>query len=293
MTTTSPDSTHKTILITGATSGIGRHAALHLARLGHQVIATGRNQSALEALTVEADGLRLSALRLDVTDPVSIADAVAHVGTMTNGHGVDVLVNNAGYGMLAPLSEITDEDLRKQFDTNVFGLMAVTRAFLPAMIARRSGRIVNVSSVGGRITFPFAGAYSASKYALESMSDALRIELRGFGIHVSVVEPGPIKTGFADASMSHVSRYDHPDSPYAAVMERAGELREQTDRMSVGPAVVSRAIERAALSRRPSARYVAPLRGLLVLGVLKAMPARLSDYLMRRVSHLDQVAGAQ
>lgn len=290
MTTPARDS--KTILITGATSGIGRHAALHLARLGHQVIATGRNQDALQALTVEADGLRLSALRLDVTDQASISAAVAHVDEMTGGYGLDVLVNNAGYGMLAPLSEISDADLRKQFDTNVFGVMAVTRAFLPAMVERRDGRIVNVSSVGGRITFPFAGAYSASKYALESMSDALRIELGGFGIGVVLVEPGPIKTGFAETSMGHVSRYDRPDSPYAAVLERAGELREQTDRMSVGPEVVSRAIERAALSRRPAARYVAPFRSLLMLGVIKAMPLRLSDYLMRRVSHLDQVARA-
>ena len=279
----------KTILITGATAGIGRFAALYFARLGHQVFATGRNPEALESLTVEADGLRLSAVRLDVTDPESIAAARDHVDEITGGYGLDVLINNAGYGLLAPLSEVTDADLRAQFDTNVFGLMAVTRAFLPAMRERGSGRILNVSSVGGRITFPFSGAYSASKYALESISDALRVELRPFGVEVVLIEPGPIKSEFAERSMAVIDRYRSDDSPYAPVYDAAAEINRRADRMSVGPDVIARAMARAIESRRPAARYVAPFRARVALGVLKAMPSRLSDAVLSRASRLSTI----
>jgi NAD(P)-dependent dehydrogenase (short-subunit alcohol dehydrogenase family) len=285
MTAASP----QTILITGATSGIGRFAALYLARLGHRVFATGRNQEALRELTLEGDGSQLSALRLDVTDPDSIEAARLHVDEMTSGRGVDVLINNAGYGHLAPLAEVSDADLRRQFDTNVFGLMAVTRAFLPAMRARRSGRILNVSSVGGRVTFPFSGAYSASKYALESISDALRVELKPFGIDVILIEPGPIKTEFGNRSMEIIARQQSDDSPYAPVYEAAQKIQARADQMSVGPDVVVRAIARAIEARRPAARYVAPFRALLALGFLKAMPSRLSDAVMSRVSRLSEI----
>src|SRR5262249_61673087 len=129
-----------------------------------------------------------------VTDAASIAAAVAEVDRLTDGHGVDVLVNNAGFAAVCPLSEMSDADLRAQFETNVFGLMAVTRAFLPKMRARGSGRIVNVSSSGGRGTFPLMGAYHAPKYAVEALSHALRPELRALGMQGSVIRPGPIRT---------------------------------------------------------------------------------------------------
>lgn len=276
----------KTILITGATAGIGRFAALYFARLGHRVFATGRRVEALEALTVEADGTLLSAVPLDVTDAESIEAARAYVDEVTGGYGLDVLINNAGYGVLAPMAELTDSDLRAQFDTNVFGLMAVTRAFLPAMRERGAGRILNVSSVGGRVTFPFSGAYSASKYALESISDALRIELRPFGIDVVLIEPGPIKTEFGERSMAVVERYQRDDSPYAPVYEAAHGIAERAERFSVGPDVIVRVMARAIDARRPAARYVAPFRALVSLGVLKALPSRLSDALLSRATRL-------
>src|SRR5688572_1176943 len=152
-----------TILITGATSGIGRHAALHLARAGHRVIASGRRAAVLADVVAESGGA-ITPLVLDVDDAASIARATTEVEALTDGRGLDVLVNNAGYATVGALAELSDAHLRAQFETNVFGLMAVTRAFLPAMVARGRGRVLNVSSVSGRIPAPLLGAYHGSKY---------------------------------------------------------------------------------------------------------------------------------
>src|SRR5262249_47522379 len=162
---------------------IGRFTALYLAKKGHRVFATGRSQKALDALAGEAPA-NLETLRLDVTDAASIASVRGEIDRRTQGHGLDVLVNNAGYGTAGPTELITEEDLRAQFDVNVFGLMAMTRAFVPQMRARGDGRIVNVSSLGGRLTLPFLGSYNSTKYAVESLSDGLRVELRPFGVKV-------------------------------------------------------------------------------------------------------------
>ncbi|HVY47604.1 MAG TPA: SDR family oxidoreductase, partial [Minicystis sp.] len=276
------------VLITGATSGIGRHAALHLAKRGHRVIATGRNERALAELAAEAraGGHALETLRVDVTDAASIDAAKRAVDAMTDGYGLDVLVNNAGYGVLGPTEMITDADMRAQYETNVFGLMAMTRAFVPAMRARGAGRVVNVSSLGGTYTLPLFGVYNSTKYALESLSDALRMELRSFGVRVSLIEPGVIDTGFTDRSMHEVSKYQDPTSPYARVLARAAELRKLTDMTAVGPACISRAIERAATARSPRARYVAPLRAGIMIGFLRAMPTAWADFVARLLTGL-------
>jgi short-subunit dehydrogenase len=270
-----------TILITGATAGIGRHAALYLAERGHRVIATGRNEKALEAL--RSEGRAVETVRLDVTNAASIAEAAAQVDRLTEGRGIDVLINNAGYGLAGAMEEITDEDLRAQFETNVFGLMSVTRAFLPAMRRRGSGRILNVSSVGGRVTFPLFGPYHATKYAVEALSDALRMELRPFGIKVVLIEPGPIKTEFSQRSYDLVSRYDKPSSPYASVYARAGEIKQLADKQSVSPEKVSRVMERAIRRRNPRARYVTPFTSRLMLGTLLRLPTGFRDWLMTKV----------
>lgn len=271
-----------TILITGATSGIGRHTALYLGAKGHKVIATGRNEAALAKLRDEAKGT-VETVTLDVTDAASIARARSAVDGLTGGRGLDVLVNNAGYGVLGPTALITDADMRAQYETNVFGLMAVTRAFLPQMMARGRGRIVNVSSVGGRITLPLFGVYNSTKYAVESLSDGLRMELAPFGIQVSLIEPGYIATNFAERSMHEVSKYQTPDSPYAAVLDRMDAMQKAVNKTAVGPQAVSRAIERASTSRWPSARYVAP--GYNVLGILmmRLFPTRWVDFVMGRL----------
>jgi NAD(P)-dependent dehydrogenase (short-subunit alcohol dehydrogenase family) len=278
--------TSKTILITGATAGIGRTTALHLASRGHRVIASGRKADQLATLRDEARtaGHTIDTVLLDVTSEDSIAKAVAEVGRLTGGRGVDVLVNNAGYGLVGPLSEVSDEDLRKQFDTNVFGLMAVTRAFLPAMRERRAGRIVNVSSMGGRMTFPFMGAYNSTKYAVESLSDALRAELRPWGIDVVMIEPGVIRTNFADTSMSFVDRYT--DSPYKGAIAKAQRIRDLMEKTASGPMVIAKAIRKAAERRRPAARYVAPRSTYLALWMKMMLPTRVWDWMMRRFSFL-------
>jgi NAD(P)-dependent dehydrogenase (short-subunit alcohol dehydrogenase family) len=272
----------QTILITGATAGIGRHTAIHFARAGRRVIATGRNREALARLQADA-AAPLDVVRLDVTDPASIAEAAAEVTRITDGHGVDVLINNAGYGLAAPLAEVTDEDLRAQFETNVFGLMAVTRAFLPAMRARGKGRIINVSSVGGRMTFPLFGAYHASKYAVEALSDALRLELAPFGIDVVVIEPGPIRTEFAERAVATVEKYRSDASPYAPIYARTDEIKRLADGRSVGPEHITRVMARAIDARRPSARYVAPFSSRLMLALFLRLPTRWLDGILRRV----------
>jgi NAD(P)-dependent dehydrogenase (short-subunit alcohol dehydrogenase family) len=268
------------ILITGATSGIGRFTALYLARKGHRVFATGRSGKALDALAREAPS-GLETLRLDVTDDDSIDAVKAEVDRRTAGYGLDVLVNNAGYGAAGPTELITDEDWRAQYDVNVFGLMAMIRAFVPQMRARGAGRIVNVSSLGGRLTLPFLGSYNSTKYAVESLSDALRAELHPFGVRVSIVEPGVIDTGFTDRSMTEAQKYDRADSPYRPVLDRMGEIRKMSDSTAVGPECIARAIERASTARRPRPRYVAPLRAALGMGFLRLLPTTWSDAILR------------
>lgn len=272
-----------TILITGATAGIGRHTALVLAKAGHRVFAAGRRQNALETLEKEA-GAGLTGIVLDVTEQTSIEAAKARIDDLTDGYGVDAVVNNAGFGMLGPLEAIDDAALRAQFDTNVFGLMAVTRAFIGKMRERGFGRVVNVSSLGGRVTFPLMGAYNATKYAVESLSDALRNELHPFGIGVSLVEPGYIRTEFADVALKtiHVPAM----SPFAPIVQRADELLQLFERTGVGPDHVARAIRKALESRRPSARYVAPWRTYMGLWVFRLMPTSWMDAVLRLLAGL-------
>ncbi len=271
--------TQKTILITGATSGIGRDAAIHLHEKGHQVIATGRNEEAL----AELNDAGLIARRLDVTDPDSIAAVARFVDELTEGRGLDALVNNAGYGLFGPLEVLSDGDVRAQFETNVFGLLAVTRAFVPKMRDRGAGRIVNISSVGGRITFPLGGAYHATKYAVEAMSDALRVELKQFGIDVVLIEPGYIKTNFTATTLELLNPYEEEDSPYAASFALTEGIEDKLAKVGAEPRVVSKAIARAIETRWPRARYVAP--GFNVLGVWSRLflPTGLVDRFLARI----------
>jgi short-subunit dehydrogenase len=266
----------RTILITGATSGIGRHAALHLAARGHRVFASGRNQSLLESLRRDGGG-RIEVLPLDVTDAGSLTRAHEAINRATNGEGIDALVNNAGFGILGPTELISDGDLRAQFETNVFGLMNVVRTFLPQMRARGAGRIINVSSLGGRYTLPLYGAYNSTKYAVESLSDALRVELRPFGVSVVLVEPGAIRSEFFDRSMDGGAKYRDAASPYAPVTDRSDDVRRMAELTAVGPLCISRAIERAATARRPKARYAAPFFAAAFVDLMRALPTRMAD----------------
>lgn len=271
----------KNVLITGATAGIGRETALWLAGRGHRVFATGRDLEALAKLKVEAGDLPLETLPLDVTSSASIEEAARTIDARTEGRGVDVLVNNAGYATVGALAELGDDALRAQFDTNVFGLLAVTRALLPAMFARKGGRIVNVSSVSGRIPAPLLGAYHASKYALEALSDALRMELQPFGIDVVIVEPGTIRTRFAERVLKELDRERPAGSRYAPLYARADDIRRHFDRVAGSAQPVVDAITHAAEAKRPCTRYVAPRRFWLAIAIVSLLPTRLVDFAMR------------
>lgn len=277
--------TSKTVLITGATAGIGRMTALHLAKQGHHVIASGRKIAELAKLKDEAAGGKLDTVMLDVTSAESIAAAVTAVGLLTDGNGPDVLVNNAGFGVLGPTSEISDAEMRRQYDTNVFGLMAVTRAFLPKMQERRAGRIINVSSVGGLITLPFFGVYNSTKYAVESLSDALRYELRPFGIDVSLIEPGVIRTNFEATAVGNLGQFDN--TPYAQAVAKYEQMSKTADRFASNPIVIAKAISRAVAARRPSARYVAPRSTNMIVWMSAMLPTRVWDWAMRKVAFLN------
>jgi NAD(P)-dependent dehydrogenase (short-subunit alcohol dehydrogenase family) len=189
------DTTTKTVLITGASSGIGKATAQHFQAQGWNVIATMRspqNETELTALD------HVLVTRLDVTDQASIDAAVAE-GLARFG-AIDALVNNAGYGAYGPLEAFSIEGIRRQFDTNVIGLIATTKAVLPHMRAAKSGTIVNISSIGGKMTFPLGTLYHGTKFAVEGLSEALHYELEPFGVRVKIVEPGMIKTDFGGRS---------------------------------------------------------------------------------------------
>ena len=271
----------QTILITGATSGIGRHAALHLAKAGHTVIATGRRVAALDSLRVEAGDLKVYGVRMDVTDPESVAAASIAVDQITGGYGVDVLINNAGYGQGGAVLDVSDADVKAQYETNVFGLLAVTRAFTPKMIERGSGKVINVSSLGGRLTLPMMGVYTSTKFAVEALSDALRMELAPLGVQVSVVQPGSIRTEFNQTMQDTVN--EERTGPWAAVYDHTERIATAFEDYSSGPIVISRVLHRIVESRRPSARYFAPFREsfLMILGTW--LPSRLTDFVLSRV----------
>ena len=279
----------KTILITGATAGIGRHAALELVRRGHHVIAAGRRDPALRLLEREAAELgagRLDGIRLDVTSDAEVAAAAEAVLRLTDGRGVDVLVNNAGFGQMGPVETVSADEVKQQYETNVFGLLRVTRAFVPSMRTRGSGRVINVGSLGGRVTFPLMGVYNSTKYAVEALSDALRIELAPFGIDVAIVEPGPIRTEFNDRAMQSIDATAIDASPYAAVLADAAALRERFEAASAGPAVTTSAIVHAALARRPRVRYLVPFSSTLLVALVALLPTRLVDLVMRLAAGL-------
>jgi short-subunit dehydrogenase len=278
-------SNSKIVLITGATAGIGRFTALHLAKLGHHVIASGRKLDELTKLKSEGAAYKLDTVLLDVTSATSIAAAVVEVDGLTGGRGPDVLVNNAGFGILGPTSEISESEMRRQYETNVFGLMNVTRAFLPKMMERKSGRIINVSSVGGRITLPYFGVYNSTKYAVESLSDALRYELRPFGIDVAMIEPGIIRTNFEATAVSGLSQF--ANTPYAVAVRKYEEMSKFADKFASNPIVIARAITRAIKARRPAARYVAPRSQHAIFLASAFLPRRVWDWAMRKVGNLD------
>jgi NAD(P)-dependent dehydrogenase (short-subunit alcohol dehydrogenase family) len=259
------DQVSQAVLVTGCSSGIGRATAERLAARGFTVYATARRVETIADL--EGRGCRV--LALDVTDEGSMQAAVA---TVADEHGaVGALVNNAGYSQSGAIEEVPIDEVRRQFETNVFGLIRMCQLVLPRMRAQCHGRIVNVSSMGANFTFPGGGVYHATKYAVEAISDALRFEVKHFGIDVVIVQPGIIRTGFADAATTAMAGATQTEGPYAtfnaAVAGSTQSVYEHGPlaRLGGGPETVARTIERAITARSPKIRYrVTPSAHLLV-----------------------------
>ena len=269
----------KTILITGASSGIGRATAVRLAGEGHTVFAAARRLDRLAQLARETAGTVIP-LELDVCDPDSVRKAVETVADVAPG-GLDILINNAGYALTGPAETLATDDVRAQFETNVIGLFDVTRAFLPQMRARRSGRIVNISSLLGEISVPGSGIYGGTKHAIEALSDALRMELKQFGISVVVVQPGFTSTEIDLTGTMATNGGAVAD--YAALERGLTAYLEAQTRAGVTPETVAARVAHASLTPRPKARYVTPARDALVLGMLTTLPTRLTDRIKLRL----------
>jgi NAD(P)-dependent dehydrogenase (short-subunit alcohol dehydrogenase family) len=270
----------RAVLITGCSSGIGRATAERLARGGWNVYATARRLESIRDL--EAAGCKT--LPLDVTDEDSMREAVERVERAEGSVGS--LVNNAGYSQSGTVEEVPMERVRRQFETNVFGLVRMCQLVLPGMRREGGGRIVNLSSMGGRLTFPGLGFYHATKYAVESLSDALRYEVGGFGVRVVVVEPGIIRTEFEATATGSMARSD--DGPYAAFTaaisegtKNAYEAKGPVALLGGGPEAVARTIERALSVPNPRPRYTVTPSARLLMGLRSVLPDRAWDAMLR------------
>ncbi len=262
MTPSKDTSSAETVLITGGTDGLGRAAAILLAEQGYRVFAAGRSvekRTALDQLARER-GLSLETIEMDVCDDASVARAVEAVHSRSGP--VDALINSAGVAYIAVMEEVRMEDLRRQFEVNFFGVVRLIQAVLPEMRKRRRGRIINMSSISGKVAVPLFGPYSGSKFALEGMTDALRLECHPFGIHVVLIEPGYIPTGFESASVELSSAYaaGTETSPYAVVYRGfrrswKSSTRKPARTRRTTPEDCARVILRALRETPPRPRY--------------------------------------
>lgn len=273
----------KAVLITGCSTGIGRATALRLAGSGWTVYATARRPESIADL--EDAGCRT--LALDVTGEQSMRDAVAAVEQAEGAVGV--LVNNAGYSQGGAIETVPIEAVRRQFETNVFGVVRLTQLVLPKMREQHWGRIVNVGSMGGRLSFPGAGHYHATKHALEALSDAMRFELRGFGIDVILLEPGLITTEFGEAASSSIAAAggEADGGPYARFNATVGAVTKGAyegpmRRLGAGPDRVAKVVERVITRNRPPARVTITPSAKLTIAARRLMSDRAWDAAMRR-----------
>jgi NAD(P)-dependent dehydrogenase (short-subunit alcohol dehydrogenase family) len=261
------------VLITGCSTGIGRATAERLAKRGLTVYATARRPESIEDL--KQAGCRT--LALDVTSEDSMRTAVSAVEESEGSVGA--LVNNAGYSQSGAIETVPLDELRRQFETNVFGLVRMCQLVLPGMRRAKRGRIVNISSMGGRLVFPGGGAYHATKYAVEAISDAMRFEVGGFGVHVSIIEPGLIRTSFGETAVGSVR---HEDGPYAkfnsAVAANTAKVYDgPLGKLGAGPDAVAKAIEKAITSKRPRTRYPVTASARFFIAQHAVLPDRAWD----------------
>jgi len=279
----------RAVLVTGASTGIGEACALELDRRGFRVFAGVRREDDGRRLRQAASG-GLTPVLLDVTEPESISTAAETIRGVAGDSGLFGLVNNAGIVVAGPLELLSVDQLRRQFEVNVFGQIAVTQAMLPLLRTAR-GRIVQMSSVSGRVAAPFLGPYAASKHALEALSDALRVELRRWGIAVSIVEPGNVKTPIWEKSQDAAERLLHEWTPEAHQLYGADieGVRAASARMAETGMPVQRVVDavvHALRSRHPRARYAVCTDTWLSIQMFKFLPVRLHDWLLRRAMGL-------
>ena len=267
--------TSKAVLVTGCSTGIGRAAARRLADGGHTVYATARKPSSIEDL----DGCKT--LALDVTDEESMKQAVAAVEEAEGAVGV--LVNNAGYGLHGAFETAPIDEIRRQFETNVIGLARLSQLVLPGMRRQRWGRIVNISSMGGKFSFPGGAFYHGTKHAVEAMSDVMRFELKPFGIDVVVVLPGIVRTNFSDTALATVAEADGPYASFHEGLEKTFHNAYQgpLSRFGVSTETVARTIAKAVSARRPRTRYVVPFPIKSMILLRRLLPDRAFDAVLR------------
>jgi NAD(P)-dependent dehydrogenase (short-subunit alcohol dehydrogenase family) len=263
----------KAVLITGCSTGIGRATAQRLARGGLTVYASARRPESIEDLA--RAGCRT--LALDVTDEESMQAAVEEVERAEGAVGA--LVNNAGYSQSGAVETVELDDVRRQFETNVFGLLRMAQLVLPGMRRQRHGRIVNVSSMGGKLTFPGGGIYHATKHAVEAISDAMRFEVKGFGVDVVVIEPGLIRTSFGETSVASVPKEEGPYAEFntAVAAATARVYDGPLGRLGGTPEAVAKVIERAVAAERPRTRYKVTASARVLMAQRSLLPDRAWD----------------
>jgi NAD(P)-dependent dehydrogenase (short-subunit alcohol dehydrogenase family) len=273
----------KSVFITGASSGIGRDCALALDGAGYRVFAGVRNERDAEALRAAASP-QLTPVICDVIDYASVESAARQVRDLLAGEGLDGLVNNAGISVGGPLELVPISRFELQMTVNVSGQVAVTQAFLP-LLRQNSGRIVFMGSESGLATLPLLGAYSASKHALEAVANAFRLELRGFGIRVALIEPGSIKTPIWGKAVDAGTRSLKDDAElralYAAELPLLSEVPRLAEKMAVSPGAVTRAVRHALTARLPKARYLVGLEAHALTLFIALTPTWLSDFFIR------------
>lgn len=289
-----PSLSEQVVLITGASTGIGAALAQILAQrfMGIRLVLAARSVEKLETVATlcRKAGAEVLAISTDMSK-IEQVEALAQASIAHFGR-VDALVNNAGYGQMGPVELIPASAVQRQFQVNVLGPLALVRALVPLMRETGGGRVINVSSLGGRLAFPFGGLYSASKFALEGLSDALRMELEPFNIKVSVIEPGPVSTDFFVASAQAVKEIATPeDTPYRAAFEKLKGLEAQTSSRAWTSERVAEVIVVALTDRYPRPRYIAATGGKFLLFLMtKVLPTRVVDAFWQRFYGIDLVA---
>lgn len=273
----------RTVLITGASTGIGEGSALHLDRLGHRVYAGVRREEDAKRLREQASA-QLIPVFLDVTDQAQVDAAAKQIGEEAGAlHG---LINNAGVAHGGPLEYLPIDEWREQFEVNVIGQVAVTRAMLP-LLRQGEGRIVFIGSIGGKVATALMGPYNASKFAIEAIGEALRHELHPWGLHVSVVEPGAIRTAIWEKGRQTADRLELelPEEAQRRYARHIAAIRkgiEMQDRQGVGPEKVAKAVEHALFARRPRTRYLVGTDAKVQSALVRLLPDRLREAIVRR-----------